>query len=321
MKNLSLISISMISLIIFGVSCSKEKLGPDISSINGPVTIVEPFSKSTGTVDFSNNEEVYFTAKFEKETDWTVTLIGNTSGATKTIEGVSAVISKTNSGWFGTANTAPSFQVETVTARLTFKHTTDTFNTTLTVTATKNLDQNDVLITDFSTLKSATLWPRDWPPVSITNTSYPKADGGKYFYMSGTPWQSGSPYVNYMTIPAKFYSDDSTITHYPVNPDADRVFFNIMVYGNGPSDTWLLVNFSEDGVQARHLNIRPDWTGWKLISVPYTSLLPDITTAAKPNKLTSVAFVLLSDAALPSTKSVSVAFDHPTFTLNQPYQP
>lgn len=319
MKN-SITSIAALSLILFGMSCTKEVVGPDITSIYGPVTVVEPFNKSTASANFAQNQEVYFTARFENETNWILTLTGNTSGATKTIEGVSNVIDKSNSSWLGTANDVPSFQTETVTAKLSFKHAVDSFKTTLAISSTKNMDVNDVLLTDFSTLKTTAEWPRDWPPVSITNAAYPKADGGKYFYMSGTPWQAGSPYVNYMSISAK-YADKDNGTYFPLNPDGGKVYFNIMVHGEGPSDAWLLINFSEDGKQARHINIRPDWTGWKLISIPYSSMIPDITTDAKPNKLTSVAFVLLSDAVPVDSKAVSVAFDHPVFTYNKPYQP
>ncbi|MFM7024320.1 MAG: hypothetical protein ACKOXB_15215 [Flavobacteriales bacterium] len=324
MKKSILISLGISSVLLFGWSCSKENLGPDLSTISGPVTVLSGFDKKAASVDFSKNEEQYFTAEFENETEWQITLKGNTSTAVKTIKGISKTIDASNSRWTGYADDAPSFQKETVTAQLTFKHTTDTFTTTLFTTGMVNHDAGSVLVTDFATLKSNTEWPRDWPPVSITNNVYTDnilADGGKFFYMSGTPWQN-NPYVNYMTISAK-YADEDYGTYFPLYPDANRVYFNIMVYGKGPSDTWLQINFSENGVNARGISIRPDWYGWKLLSYNYNDLIPDanVTGDAKPNKLTSVSFVLLSDQTAPYTNPVSVAFDHPVFTFNKPYQP
>ena len=326
MKKLSLIVLGFTSLLMTEWACTKEKLGPDISGVFGPVTVTEAFNSSKTTVDFSADEEVHFTAKFEKETDWIVTLTGATSGATKTFEAISNTIDISNSKWLGHADDAPSFQAETVTATLTFKNTTGTFSKTINVTGQKNLDKSGVLISDFSSPVKTLAWATDWPGFTLNNTSYSKADGNKYIYITGKPWQTApgsstiTPYVNFVDVKAKDAATDYG-TYYPLLTDTNKVYFNIMVYGTGQSDTWLMVNFSEDGVTSRHINIRPDWTGWKLLSYTYASLLDNVTTAAKPDKLTTVSFILLSDAVPAESKTVSVAFDHATFTFNKPYQP
>ncbi|MCX6182764.1 MAG: hypothetical protein NT150_12640 [Bacteroidetes bacterium] len=328
MKNLSFILIAFTAVLTLQFGCRKDTLGPSIVGIYGPVTVVDPLNKSMSAVDFSKDETVYFTASFEKETDWVITVKGNTSGATKTFTTISKVVDKSNALWNGTADDVPSFQKETVTIFLTFKHTTDTFKTTMPITGLRNPDKNGILITDFSALKSATDWPRDWPAVTVFDNSHPKADGGKYFYMSGTPWKHQNfdpklpiePYVNYMDI-ASNKADVNHGSTYGLSTDSNKVYFNIMVYGNGPSDTWFLVNFWEEGGVARHINIRPDWTGWKLLSYTYAELLDNVSTPGKPDKLDKVSFVLLSDQVAPYTNAVSVAFDHPIFTINHPYQP
>ncbi|MFM7023556.1 MAG: hypothetical protein ACKOXB_11330 [Flavobacteriales bacterium] len=326
MKNLFLIITGFASLLIIGWSCKKETMGPDITGLYGPVTIVEAFDASKTTVDFSKDEEVHFTAKFEKETNWLVTITGATSGATKTFEGISSTVDISNAKWIGTANDAPSFQKENVTATLSFKNTTGSHSKTIAVTGQKNLDKNGVLVSDFSNISKTLSWGTDWPKFTLTNTSYTQADGNKYIYITGTPWQKApgsnsiTPYVNFVEVKAKDAATNYG-TYYPLAADSNKVYFNIMVYGTGQSDTWFLVNFAEDGVTSRHLNIRPDWTGWKLISVPYASLLDDVSTPGKPDKLTAVTFVLLSDATPPESKAVSVAFDHVIFTTNKPYQP
>ncbi len=342
MKKLISISLCTIALLMFELSCKKDPLGPDITGIYGPVTVVDTLKKSAATVDFSKDESVFFTASFEKETDWVLTITGKTSGATKTFEGISKNIDKTNALWNGTASDVPSFQKETVTARLTFRHTADTFKTTLVTTGLKNLDKNDVLVTNFSTFKvihpydstkNNPVHPNaDWP-ISLTTTSQAgissPADGGKYLYMSGKPWQhingdvlqGFTPYVTYLNITAA-HADTDYGTYYPLLPDSNKVIFNIMVYGNGPtSKTWLEVTFMEDGVTARHINIYPTWVGWKLLSYSYASLLDNIATPGHPEKLQMVTFLLLSTAVPPESTTVSVAFDHPVFTTNHPYQP
>ena len=319
MRKKAIILFSAIALALTIFSCAKENLGPNITDLQSPVVVVSPFTKSVATVDFSANESIFFSATFAKQSDWTIHLHGTISGAKKVISAVSASIDKNNSLFNGQADEAISFQKELVEAMLTFKYSADTFKTSFVVSGIKNHDQYDVLITSFDTLRDNKKWPRDWATVSNFNATYPKPDGNNYLYMSGSAW-SGSPYINYLSISPQ-YASKNFGNYFPVNPDANKVYFNIMVYGTGPSDTWLLVNISEDGVQARHLNIRPDWTGWKLISVPYISLLPDITTDPKPDKVTSVAFVFLTDEMPMTKKLLTLAFDHPCFTFSAPYQP
>ncbi len=327
MKNLSLIYFGLIALLLFGAGCRKDVLGPSIVGIYGPVTVTEPFAASKSTVDFSKDEEVYFTAKFEKETDWIVTITGNTSGAKKTFESISNTVDISGSKWTGYADGAPSFQAETVTATLSFKHTTDVFSKTLTVSGQKNLDKNNVLISDFATPFKILAWQKYDGAINVTNTPYSLADGNKYLFMEGTPYQETSPgskvitpYVCYIEALAKNAATNYG-TYYPLSIDSNKVYFNVMVHGTGQSNTNLLINFYEDGVASRHINIRPDWTGWKLVSVTYASLLDDVSTGGKPDKLTKVAFILLSDAVPAQSEKVSVAIDHASFTTNTPYQP
>ena len=111
-----------------------------------------------------------------------------------------------------------------------------------------------------------------------------------------------------------------------------------MVYGTG-TPVWLQINFFE--VEAldhnsttgnpsadRQLSIKPNWTGWKMVSVKYADLKPldpDAAINVHPDKITDIQIVLLSSLdpgnSAMATTYVKTAFDHITFTHNAPYQP
>ena len=327
MKYTSFIPVGLIAVLLFVVGCRKDTLGPSLVEIYGPVTVTEPFATSNVAVDFSKNEQIHFTAKFEKDAAWIVTVKGDKSGAVKTFEGESKTVDISNANWTGYANDAPSFQAEPVTATLSFKHTNDVFSKTLTVLGQKNLDLNNVLISDFSTIFKISSWTKYEGTINVTHKLYPQADGNKYLYMEGTPYQEtypGSkvvtPFVCGIEALAK-NAEKKYDTYYPLSSDTTKVYFNVMVYGTGHSNTWLKIVFDEEQLSSRHIDIRPNWTGWKLISVTYAKLLDDVSTAGKPDKLTKVKFLLLSDAVPAESEKVSVAIDHPCFTTNAPYQP
>ncbi|MBX9851077.1 MAG: hypothetical protein K2X86_04880 [Cytophagaceae bacterium] len=316
-------------------ACDKpEQIGPGINGIYGPVTVTQAFTVNMSNPNFAAGNKVYFTARFENDAIWTITLVGQTSGAVKTITGISKEIGAYNSEWTGTADDAPSFRAENVVATLSFASSTSTYTQNLTIAAQKNLDAGGVLVSNFATTKfqcycapplNPNNWPTDFPTTVNTDNTYIKPDGNAYVLMEGVPWQGGgSPYVDIATIEAK-NADVNYGTYFPLYADPAKVYFNIMVYGDPAttSNTWLRISLFEDGVEARVIDVRPDWTGWKLLSYNYTELLPVDATigASKPNKVTALRFVLLSDSPTLPGPSVRAVFDHPIFTHNKPYQP
>lgn len=325
MKNLTFYkSLAILSLLgVIGASCSKRQpVGPSINALYGPVTITTPFSKSNATPDFSKGEGTYFTARFSNTTNWTITITGTSSGAVKVITGISSEIDATNGTWDGGADDLPSFQKEPVTAVLTFKTVKDVQQTDLTVLGNKNADLGAVVITDFTSLKFTSGWTKDWPAIDNASIDYTKPDGNSYVLMSGTPWQGSpvTPYVNYMNIPAT-KADVAYTKYFPLLADPTNVYFNLMVYATETPEAYIKVMFFEDGTPARSVEIHPDWTGWKLKSFRYSDLVNDLASAARPDRITAVQFVLLSKAVPAESKAVKCAFDHAVFTLYKPYQP
>lgn len=320
-------------------SCKKpEQLGPDLVGIYGPVTVTESFAVNTPTVNFANGGNVFFTAKFKNDAVWTITITG-ANGAKKIISGISKEINAENSTWIGVADILPSFAAGSVTATLSFQNDAQTESVPFTITQKRVSDlETDVLVTDFLVTKVQNYgaipvppdkWPSDFPLTINSETSYGFPDGNAYLTMGDptAPWQgAGSPYVDILTItPANSIVDYGN--YYPLYADPTKVYFNIMVYNTG-TPTWLQIAFLEDGVVARGIDIKPNWTGWKLVSVKYSDLIPNSSDAAsnvRPQKITGIQLVLLSnvpvaDPAL-ATTPVKTAFDHICFTHNKPYQP
>lgn len=324
-----IIGIFLVMVLI--ASCrNKEQLGPTLK-----VNILTPLAVNTPSVDFSTGGKIFFTAKFENSASWTIT-ITEPNGATKVISGVSQEINEENSSWSGTADVLPSFVAGTATAVLSFQIDPQTDIVPFNISAKRISDYpTDVLVSDFVVNKqhcycAGTIppseWPSDFPATINTNMDYPYPDGNPYLYMGPqAPWQgAGSPYVDILIISPQ-NSMVNYGTYYPLNADPSKVYFNMMVYNTG-TPTWLQISLFEEGVAARHIDIKPNWTGWKQVSVKYSDFIANSTEYAssiQPTKVTALQLVLLSNtaiAALPGD-AVTTAFDHITFTHNAPYQP
>ncbi len=330
MKNINFKTIISVTVFAFaGLSCAKkDPVGPSINGLYGPVVVVEPLINSNASPDFSsNNQIVTFSAKFENETNWVLTIKGDVSGATKTISGTSRELNANNTVWNGGADDLPSFQKESVTAWLTFKNGyKDSLDTKLAIAGTRNLDKDAIIISAFKALD--TRWERDWQTITTGDGSYPKPDGNNYLTMTGTPWQGSpiTPYVNYLLIKPQ-YSDTSTNTtgFYKLIQDPNKVYFNLMVYATSTKDAWLQIMFSEEQGINRTLEIKPDWVGWKLVTCRYSDLkVPDDKkgVAATPHRIKFVQFTLLSSSGdLAAKQTVKTSFDHATFTIDHPYKP
>src|SRR6478609_2078693 len=144
-----LLCVGIIQLVF--TSCKKQdQVGPNIEGIYGPLTIVTTLNKSADNIQFATGQKVYFTAGFESDAVWKLTIKGQTSKAVKTFEGISKSLNATNSTWDGSADSAPSFRAEVCDVILTFPNSIkDTLKTTITITSKKAASPKEVIITDF----------------------------------------------------------------------------------------------------------------------------------------------------------------------------
>lgn len=301
-------------------SCEKDEIiGPNYTQVkNADINITQSLSSSGSSKNFTNKETVTFTAELEFDKEWIITITGDNSSATRTYNGIGSDISIT---WDGsTGGTLPLFIAEPITVTLSFPdNATITETISFTSTGARNIDEGGVLVSDFTSAPVVTWgnpgWESDFPLTTNANTDYTQPDNTPYFYQVGAPWQPASPYVDITYIPS-LYTDLATPL-YPLYADPARIYFNVMVYGDpASSDTWAILQMVEkSGVEFTY-DLRPNWTGWKLLSIPYT----DFVGAGTPNptQLEKIGVVLLSDATLPSSQNVSIALDHMIFTFDKP---
>ena len=97
--NPRILSRSLVIILAF-VGCAKdEPLGPDLSGLYGELELLTAFSNnSPNGVHFEANEKVEFSADFNLEVDYTLSLIGQSSGAKYSISGKGANLSDVSWG-------------------------------------------------------------------------------------------------------------------------------------------------------------------------------------------------------------------------------
>ena len=319
-------------------SCEKDEvLGPDLEGIgNEPVPVGE-FELSKESVDFKKGETIFFSQEFEKSTSWKLTLTGLSTGAVKTFENISVSLNSDNTLWDGVSDEKPAFKNEDVIATITFpkfpstKAIVDTFSIS-------DIEQEKIVTVLFSDFTTAPLygfaggppagggWGHEWPLVTLGNTTYEKYDDGAYLYLEGVDKQfgkdAGNPFINIVTIPS-IHAATKTDSLLPLYPDPTRVFVNLAVYGTN-TDVEFNVEFvdeSANGVTATW-GIKPNWLGWKYISIRYDKLVKTGAAPFDPSKISLTQFIFLYDGdanAIPAgTEKPKVAIDNLEFSFDAP---
>jgi hypothetical protein len=352
----NLMNVVLAFLLLLSACRSKEKIGPSLEELVGPVEFEEQFTVSTLAPDFAAGEKVYFNAKFKKDVSWVLTLTGTNSSAVKKFTGSGRAISLPNVQWDGTADALPSFRAEQVVATLSFPMASSVpsgypLSYNIAVGTTKNLNAGHVLVTDFSVNKivnvfngnfdavPADRWPSNFGPTTLENDAPLRNPDGNSYCMIGplATWQDNadfpghiSPYVDHLLITA---TSVGYPVYFPLIADPTKIFFNIMVYNTGSPYTWLEVTLHEehphiaDSVINKSINIRPNWSGWKLVTHSYSDFKTSDTTQVlnNPQKIRGMQLTLLSaapqDLLDAKTEEVSVAVDHIIFSHYKPYQP
>lgn len=325
--------ISIVTVVLSILACNpEEQVGPDLEGIGFEPIPTSSFASSLEEVDFKSNETIYFTQEFEASTHWLITLTGQNSSATKTFESVTAKIDESNTVWDGLSENSVGFQIEDVIAVLSYPDFPDAVvsRDTFKITGIEGSVIESVKFSDFikapiysfgGAVPAGGGWGSDWPVTNNTNSSFPKYDGNAYLFIAGAPWQANNPYVDITEMPANV-GDTLTSTYLPLYNNPDRVYINLAVYNTGTEDTWLQVQMLEDngaGI-ARSWNIRPDWVGWKYISIKYSNLASTNTAAYNPTIVKQINLVLLSDQDVTATvkNQVSVAIDQLVFSFDAP---
>lgn len=333
MKNTLIIILVTFSLI---VSCRKDHKmdGPSISEIYSDFKLLEPFKSSKDSVDFKNGESVYFTASFNKIVNWKISISGNTSKANKVITGQSRVISLSNALWNGSTTQFPMFAIENCTAKLTIEDVLDSFMLPIRIKQTK-VNQG-FLIADFEAGLNAS-WTKfiqsganmDFKVKSDAFSPQAKS----YLNMAGTVnWDY---LIGLIDFPAKAYNSNVT---FPLNANADAVYFNCLIYGVPNTNTSLvLFQFKEDENSDGTFNannedeydyqVTVDWVGWKLVSIKYSDIVTLVNgspSSAKgnaihnPDKISKISMLHLAN---PNDGFASTKIDYLIFTDGKILEP
>ena len=300
-------------LILF--SCKKDGLeGPNLNDLYGELNFENALAIVGDSASFSQNEDVYFTAKFSKIVDWKITITGLNSMSEKVITGKSSLIDKNNSLWRGEVTSLPFFQEEDCSVLLTFRNHENSVSTSLNITGTKNYGNgNELLVSDFE---------NGFNP-NFTNffqtTCLKKIEtggagqGGKYLRQEGTcDWDWLIGYVDYPS--ANWYQQGV------LNADPDNIYFNIMIHGDSTlsptneANSLFKIEFYEDENQDQYYDPNSEdrldyefdinWNGWRMVSVRYSDLIMATDPSGggvngnsirEPNKIIKIRTLLLAN--------------------------
>ncbi len=337
-----------LSFMIF-LSCDREKL-----DFIGPSTIsptdgfeVQSFTASNDSVDLENNT-LLINASFNQAVTWTITITGQTSGATWSRTGLSSDI--TNLTWYGGHSGIQFFRTgENVTITVSFMASTIQSNLTVYIEQAHEFDELGLLPTyaNFEGIDESAMVHPYWvifPPisgydveqglgsavVSYSGEVVRPNQGDQYFYMRGLGSASDPGFVS----GTQCYIADAG---YPSLPsDADEVWINVYVWGSGNPNARLDMELQEDDT----LSVLPSYKGWdddnyiatmrlnhygwKLFSFKYADLETNIyenlgdkgNKKHEPHRLQNLVFILIKDQD--QTMVSEAYFDYPIFTVGGP---
>lgn len=333
MKRAILSFVALASLL----SCTRatDTLGPNLADIYGPFTIFEDFDASTDKVDFGAGQSVVFSARFNKNVDWEIHVIGQTSGAEKIFSGKSNVINQDNGRWNGSTTNLPMFKNEQCLAFLTVldEGYSDTLGSFITIESVK-IDDGFV-VADFETGLNPgwIIFKQSGADMSFQiRQSDSAAQAQNFYHMGGAV--NFDYLIGYIYFPATAYNE----VYFPLPENPDNSYFNVQLSKEeGINNEIILFRFLEDdngdGVfntsnedmySLELKNINKDWT---TISIRYADLQALVNGAPstpagnglrEPSKLLKVEVLFLAD---PSSGYSQTSMDYIIFTENKALEP
>ena len=109
--------------------------GPRLVDRFGDFALLDPLEASRAAVDFASGEDVVFSARVNKQVNWTIEITGQESGAVKRLEGFSNELDADEARWQGGTTELPLFKTEPAEVALFFpgEEAADTLRTTVEV--------------------------------------------------------------------------------------------------------------------------------------------------------------------------------------------
>jgi hypothetical protein len=306
MKNY--IRFSALFLLIIGIviSCKNKNfdghVGPSICATDNFQYVQNP-KVSSGSVNL-NVSPVVFTAKFNEEVPWKITITGQTTGSFKKFSGYGKAI---NVSWVGNPDTLLFFAAEAckVEFKIACKDPVIRNFTINTVNSFKNFDYlaYDADGNGYGTGPFTYGGQAGPPTITVTHTTpaLGSPQGGLCRCLNGT----ASAPVWY------FGGFDIPVTPSGLNSDPSTVYFNCFVNVKGSQLTIPVLTIKE-GVASRSKNIAVYGNGWHYISFK----LSDIGVV-NPANINTISFTLNSYPTQYTSGDMCV--DFVTFTNDAPF--
>ena len=343
----SLIYILTIVFLVVVIGChkyKKESVGPDIGIASNDFAMIAGFSSSASAVNFKIDPNVFFTAQFNEKVSFTITIKGTTSGASKTIKGLSDKIDLSNSSWEGSSDFI-FFKIEPCIAELTIlgkEGIVGSVSINVSGTMKGSFIAN---FENFSLGASIGFWEANERIYSgKSDTAF---EGSKGYKMEGIDTKGGGfiglSYTQPVTNTTAFYTKNGysnagpgkVYYNYAGLTQPDSLWFNIFIFGNGDPNAMLYVKFKQDdngdGTYSDPTENGYEWPitdlshyGWKLFSINYSALTVSGNQAYggggdkthRPNLIQSIEYALWSKK---KNGRVSLVYDYPVFTYGKPF--
>lgn len=307
------------SALIFG-ACEREIL-EDLESQNknfvGPSLCPEnfeyssAFTASTSSPNFMSGDVVNITAGMNQVVEWEVTITGTTTGAVKTYSGTSDTI---NVNWNGRADKGSIFFGSESCELSISVACQDVISSTLNVTATDFSNQG-YLLSDFDTPGVVTSWyaygtPKVGINAETTSPVSASPQGGEYWRLEGNStaleWFFGG------------MGNNTPIDLSMTTNNADSIYCNLLINGNGTANSEALIVFREAGT-FRTYRKHIDWQGWKMISFKLSDAVNLGNSVALSDPSAVDIFEMELGAFPEQTKIADVIFDFVLFTEGAPF--
>jgi hypothetical protein len=314
------------------LSCAHETEpdGPNLVDRFGPFNVIQELEASRDVVDFSMGEVVVFTAEFNKNVDWVITITGQNTGAVKTIEGFDRFVSGTKATWEGGVSEVPFFGEEEVLVVLTVPEEAGYADSlTIEITGTKVFE--GTLFTDLEDPPGNNIIVRNFQfeldllrSGRVGANVIPPAQGDFSLALTGTDNVVEDPFVGLVEVYAQIAG--STYLDLP-SSIPENTYFNCFIYNDGRPYGIAIFDFvidaNDNGIfdGSDPILAAPEipvtWTGWRT----YNATLADFgVSEADMGRILLARVILISDPVNNTTprEEVQFAVDFMIFTDGAP---
>jgi len=323
----SVLASSLLVLAIAGCDHVTEIDGPNLTDRFGDFNLLDPIAASQASVDFAAGETVTFTARFNKQTNWVIEIVGQESGAVKRIEGFSNELTADNARWEGGTTELPLFKDEPITASLLLPDEQQDDTTRTDVTLLTPRTYSGSVMSDFEGGDEIQVGNFEFEfQNSGISSEVPAGEGDAFYVMRGTEPPSGAT-RNFFVGLIDIRPEGRGLLPVPTSIPED-LYFNFFLRSFDTEFTIAVVQLVVDGngTGAYELDqdtifpfgdIPVDFEGWKQFGKSVGELG---LTQAQAQNIVGVRVVLISDNnAQPATpQQVAFGIDYITFTAGGP---